>query len=157
VYCSKIIHTHYIHSVVVQYFVSGRACCVNQYHYESRQRRVVIRLVHATGKTWCKVVYQHTMYVISLSNISIKTNFKQITKFELRFVHYSEEDYIMCMTSRNFFRSFTNVGLLYFVSHSNVWRHVKVVRQRTSRATSRHSFITTVWWYNILYQTGDFR
>jgi hypothetical protein len=28
-----------------------------------------------------------------------------------------------------------------------IWRHVKVVRQRTSR----HSFITTVWWYNILY------
>ena len=30
------INTHYIHSVVVQYFVSGRVCCVNQYHYESR-------------------------------------------------------------------------------------------------------------------------
>ena len=25
----------------------------------------------------------------------------------------------MCMTSRYFFRSFTNVGLLYFVSHFN--------------------------------------
>ena len=35
--CSSIvINTHYIHSVVVQYFVSGRASCVNQYHYESR-------------------------------------------------------------------------------------------------------------------------
>jgi hypothetical protein len=30
------IYTHYIHSVVVQDFVSGRVCCVNQYHYESR-------------------------------------------------------------------------------------------------------------------------
>ena len=30
------IYTHYIHSVVVQDFVSGRACSVNQYHYESR-------------------------------------------------------------------------------------------------------------------------
>jgi hypothetical protein len=29
-------------------------------------RRVVMRLVHATGKTWYKL-YQHTMYVISLS------------------------------------------------------------------------------------------
>ena len=29
------INTHYIHSVVVQYFVSGRTCCVNQNHYES--------------------------------------------------------------------------------------------------------------------------
>jgi hypothetical protein len=78
------IHTHYIHSVVVQDFVSGRACCVNQYHYESRQRRVLIRLVHATGKTWYKVLYKHTMYVISLSNISININFKQITRVEIR-------------------------------------------------------------------------
>ena len=30
------INTHYIHSVVVQDFVPGRVCCVNQYHYESR-------------------------------------------------------------------------------------------------------------------------
>jgi hypothetical protein len=36
-------------------------------------------LVHETDKTWYKVLYQHTMYVISLSNISIITNFKQIT------------------------------------------------------------------------------
>jgi hypothetical protein len=35
----------------------------------------------------------------------------------------------------------------YFVlSHiPMIWRHVKVVRQRTSRATSRHSLITTLW------------
>jgi hypothetical protein len=66
------------HSVLVQDFVSDRACCVNQYHYESRKRRVVMRLVHATGKTWYKVLYQHNMHAISLSTISIKTNFKQI-------------------------------------------------------------------------------
>jgi hypothetical protein len=29
-------------------------------------------------------MYQHTMYVISLSNISIKTNFKQITRVDIR-------------------------------------------------------------------------
>jgi hypothetical protein len=39
-------HTHYIHSVVVQDFVSGRACCVKQYHYELRKRRVVMRFVN---------------------------------------------------------------------------------------------------------------
>jgi dolichol kinase len=38
-----------------------------------------------------------------------------------------------------------------------IWRHDKVVRQRTHRATSRHSFITTVWWYNILYHTPCIR
>ena len=31
-----IIYTHYIYSVVVQDYVSGWTCCVNQYHYESR-------------------------------------------------------------------------------------------------------------------------
>ena len=75
------IYTHYIHSVVVQDFVSGRVCCVNQ--------RVVMRLVHATDKTWYTVLYHHTMYVISLSNISIKTNFKQIARVELKCVQYS--------------------------------------------------------------------
>ena len=113
------INTHYIHSVVVQDFVSGRVCCVNQYHYESRKRRVVMRLVHTTDKTWYTVLYHHIMYVISLSNISIKTNFKQIARVELKCVQYSEGDYILCMMSRYFFRSFTNVRLLCFVSHSN--------------------------------------
>jgi hypothetical protein len=28
-----------------------------------------------------------------------------------------------------------------------LWRHKKVVRQRTFQVTSRHSFITTVWYY----------
>ena len=43
------------------------------------------------------------MYVISLSNISIKTNFKQIARVELKCVQYSERDYIVCMMSRYFF------------------------------------------------------
>jgi hypothetical protein len=111
------IHTHYIQSVVVQDFVSGQVCCVNQYHYESR--RVVMQFVHATDKTWYTVLYHHTMYVISLSNISIKTNFNQIASVELKCVQYSEGDYILCMTSRYFFHSFTNIRLLCFVSHSN--------------------------------------
>ena len=78
------INTHYIHSVVVQDYVSGRGCWVNQYHYESRKRRVVMLFAHTTGKTWYIVLYQHTMYVISLSNISIKANFKEITRVEIR-------------------------------------------------------------------------
>ena len=102
---------------MVQDFVSGRVCCVNQYHYESWW--VVMRLVHATDKTWYTVLYHHTMYVISLSNISIKTNFKQIVRVELKCVQYSQGDYILCMMSRYFFRSFTNAMLLCFVSHSN--------------------------------------
>jgi hypothetical protein len=110
-----------------------------------------MRLVHATDKTWYTVLYHHTMYVISLSNISIKTNFKQIARVEFKSVQYSERDYILCMTSRYFFRSFTNVSFCVLSHIPMVWCHVKVVRQRTSRATSRHSFITTVWWCNIFY------
>ena len=63
---------------MVQNYVAGQACCVNQYHYESQ-------LIHTTGKTWYIVLCQHTMYVISLSNISINANVKQITRLELIF------------------------------------------------------------------------
>ena len=69
----------------------------------------VMRLVHTTDKTWYTVLYHHNMYVISLSKISIKTNFKQIARVEIKCVQYSEGNYIFCMTSRYFFRSFTNV------------------------------------------------
>ena len=123
-----LIYTHYIYSVVVQDYVSGRACCVNQYHYESRYRRVVMRLVHATGKTWYIVLYQHTIYVISLSNIPIKTNFKQIIRVELIFTTFfyntrrkttfCEWHHVICC------RSFTNVELLFnrFQCHCTI-RH----------------------------------
>jgi hypothetical protein len=111
-----IIHTHYIHSVLVQDYVSGRACCVNQYHYESQKRWVVMQFVHATGKTWCIVLYQHTMYVISLSNISMKTNLKQITRIELELTNLDNilRETTFC-TWRHMFccHSFTKVILLF--------------------------------------------
>jgi hypothetical protein len=143
--------------VVVQDFVSGRICCVNQYHFESRKRRVVMRLVHATDKTWYTVLYHHTMYVIHLSNISIKTNLKQIARVELKCVQYSEGT-TFCVWRHAMFSVHSPTSGFCVLSHMTmIWRHVKVVRQRTSPATLRHSFITIVWWYNILYQTGDFR
>ena len=40
------------------------------------------------------------------------------------------------------------------MNYSPVISHDKIVRQKRSRTTSLHSFITTVWWYNILYQTS---
>ena len=46
-----VVNTHYMHSVLEQDCVAYRVCCVNKYHYESRKRRVVMRLVHATGET----------------------------------------------------------------------------------------------------------
>jgi hypothetical protein len=147
--------------VVVQDFVSSLVCCVNQYHYESRQRRVVMRFVHATDKTWYTVLYHHTMYVISLSNISIKTNFKQIENVELKCVQYSEGDSILCVTSRYFFRSFTNVRLLCFVSHSN-----GMTSCQSSSADNVSCNVAPFFYYHsvviqhlvsdTLYQTGDF-
>jgi hypothetical protein len=116
-----------------------------------------MRLVHSTDTTWYKIVYHHTMYVIILSNISIKTNFNQIAKVELKWVQYSEGDYILCMTS-HYFPVHSPTSCYCVLSHiAMVWRYVKVVRLRTSRAMSRHSFITTVWWYNIMYQTPCIR
>ena len=157
-----VINTQYIHSVLVQDFVSGRAGCVKQDHYESLSRRFVMRLVHATGKTWYKVLYQHTLYVISLSNISIKTNFKQITRVEIRLINlYNTLGRLHCVHDVTLFvavHSFAVLTLLTltcFPRISMIWRHDTIVRQRRSRVTSRHSFITTVWWYNILYQTGS--
>ena len=37
-----------------------------------------MRFAHTTGNISYKVLYQHTIYVICLFNISIKANFKQV-------------------------------------------------------------------------------
>ena len=118
---------------------------------------LVMRLVDATGKTWNKILYQHTMYAISLSNISIKTNFKQITSVELKCVQYSQGDYILRMTTRYFLRSFTNVRLLCFVSHSN-----DMTSCQSSSAENASCNVAPFFYHHsvvilILYQTGDFR
>ena len=86
-----------------------------------------MRFLHTTGKTCYKVLYKYTMYVISLSNISIKTNFKQITSCRNKinkFVQYSEGVYILCMTLRlfvavHFTALLTLLTLTCFTSHSN--------------------------------------
>ena len=146
----------------VQDCVSGLACCVNKPHHNSR---LIVILVHTTGTTWYKVLYKHNMYVISLSNISIKTNFKQITRVEIRLtnLYNTLRETTFCARCHVYLLLFILL-LCYRCSHLRVlpritiiWRHDKIVRQRRSRATSRHSFITTVWWYNILYQTTCIR
>ena len=77
-----------------------------------------MRLVHATDKTSYKVLYHHTMSN-KFSNISIKANFKQIARVELKCVQYSEGDYILCMTSRYFFPFIHQRQATVFVSLSN--------------------------------------
>jgi hypothetical protein len=95
--------------------------------------------------------YPYTMYVINLSNILIFKKTKHITRVEIRFnkfIKYSGGDYILNMTSRLFvavhsFALFTLLTLTCFSSIPMIWRHDKIVRQRRSRAMSRHCGDTT--------------
>jgi hypothetical protein len=61
---------------------------------------------------------------------------------ESKFVQYSQGNYILSLTSRYFFRSFTNARLLFVVSHSN-----DITSCQSSSAeniSSRHSFIILI-------------
>jgi len=90
------INVHYILSLLQQDIVSVRVCSLNQYHYESGKQIVVTRLVQATYKTCCKVMYQHIMSVVSLSNISIKMHFTQLTRVELPNVYTTSMGTTFC-------------------------------------------------------------
>ena len=150
---------------MVQDYVSGRVCCVNQYHYESRQRRVVMRLylVHATGKTWYKVLYQHTVYVISLSNISIKTNFKQILRVELKFVNTLRET-TFCVWRNVIFPFIRQCHVTVFCLTFH-----DMISWQSSSAENVSCNVTPFFYHHSvviqhfvsdtvsLYQTGDFR
>jgi hypothetical protein len=102
------------------------------------------------------------MYVIRLSIISIKTNFKQITMVELKCVQYSQGDYVLCMMSSYCFRSFTNVRLLCFVSHSNDMTSCQSssaenVSCNVAPFFYHHSVVMQHLVSDTLYQTDDFR
>ena len=56
--------------------------------------------------------YQHTVYVVSLSNISIKTNFKQIIKINNCITVLWERDYIVCMTKHKIYRVISNILII---------------------------------------------
>jgi len=47
-------------------FVSGLTCCMNKPHHNSSLSWFVVILVHTTGSTWYKVLYQYTMYVMGI-------------------------------------------------------------------------------------------
>jgi hypothetical protein len=85
-------------------------------------------LAHATGKPWYKILQQHTLYVISLSNNSIKTNFKQITRIELKLTNlYKTLRGTALCTYVNCCRSFTEVTLLF----DHFQCHCTIVRQHS--------------------------
>ena len=63
-----------------------------------------------------QILYQHTVYVISVSNISIKTNFKQITRVELKLTNLDNNLRETTFCARRhviFCLSFTYVTLLF--------------------------------------------
>ena len=103
----------------------------------------MIRLVHAPGKIW---------YLECQCQKQIKTNNNVLIYFStntLRTTKFFARRHVI------FWRSFTNVSLLFgHFQHriKTIWSYNKIVRQRRSRSTSCfHSFITTAWWYDILY------
>jgi hypothetical protein len=67
-YLISVINIHYIHSVLVQDFVSGRACCMKQYHCESLKRRVVMLLVHTS--LLCELVSLRVVKATSCDAVS---------------------------------------------------------------------------------------
>jgi hypothetical protein len=82
-----------------------------------------------------------------------------------KFVQYSEGDYNLCMTSRLFvaihsIAFFMLLTLMCFTRIPIIWCHDKLVWHWRSRATSLHSFITSVVIQHLvsdtLYQTGYF-
>ena len=86
-----------------------------------------MRFVHTTGKTWYKVLYHHTMYVISLSNISIKTNFQQITRVEIKLtnLYNTLRETTFCVWCQRLFVVIHSIALLTLLTltcltlHSN--------------------------------------
>ena len=105
-----------------------------------------------TGETWYKVLYQHTTYVISLSNTLITKKIEQTTRVEVKLTNvliYFPSDYILCMTSLYLLQFMTERSFPAFKWYDAL---VKVVRHRTS-----HHSIISMWQCGILYQTPRIR
>ena len=106
-------------------------------------------------------------YVISLSNMSIKTNFKHITRFELKLTNlYNTLKETTCMTSRYLLpyihQCVVTVGSLSASYSNNItsWKNSSAEKISCNVAPFfyHHSVvITTLWWYNILQQTSCIR
>ena len=88
-------------------------------------------LDHEAGDTSYKVVlYQHTAYVISLFNISIKNKFfknKRVCIKINKFVTYSERDYILYMTWRYFFA--VHSSMIRYIQFNHLQYHYIIIRQ----------------------------
>jgi hypothetical protein len=137
--------------IVIDYLVSNKSVVNNK---TSWSVRTIIKQIYTH--------YIHTMYVIRSSNISIKTNFKQITRAKLKFVQYSKEDYISCMTSRYICRSFNDATLLCFLSHSNdmtSWQNISAENVSCNVASFfyHHGMVIQHLVSETLFLTGYFR
>jgi hypothetical protein len=88
-------------------------------------------------------------------------NFKHKNKGWIKIYKYSEGDYILCMTSHYLYRSFTNVTLLCFDSHSNdmtSWQSSSAgnVSCNVMLFFYHHSVVIQRLVSDTLYQIGDF-
>ena len=91
--------------------------------------------------------------------IPIKMNFKQITMVKVKFIQYSEGDYV---TLFSFYCSFNDATLLCFFLHSKdmtAWLNssAKIVECNVAAIFDHHTVVIQHLVSDILYQTGDFR
>ena len=93
---------------------------------------VSLRVTQAAYETFYKVLYHHIVHVISLCNIWMKLNFRQITRVVLtwqQLLQCFESYYLLCMTLRHiWWRSYTNDDRIMCVamtlthdSRTHVW------------------------------------
>jgi hypothetical protein len=56
-------YMYYMNSVLVQDFVSGQACCVNQYHYQLWQARLVPSYLQALNTNYKQTKEIYSIYI----------------------------------------------------------------------------------------------
>jgi hypothetical protein len=104
------------------------------------------------------------MYVICLSNISIKTNFKQIKRVELKIKNlyntlretsFCAWHHVICC--RSFFCIVYVAYIDVFSLHSNDMTSWQNSSTEKIWCNVTPFFYHQVWWYNILYQTPCIR
>ena len=165
------IYTYYIHSVSVQYSVSNKPLSGDVYSMCDKVCQWLVAgrwLTPGTPLFFTNKTVRHDITEILLK-VAITRNplgeswenvyvlcgtvTRNITTmlFEMGIWLWIRDTLIYRMNEWTLNGHFRYVVLRRLFLHSNTMTYWKCSWQKTSRATSRYSFIPTVWWYNILY------
>ena len=93
--------------------------------------------------------YIHQCHV-TVRSLSVSLHNQSTTTFYFRNVDRTFAGILKACPCKLECVSVAYIGVYFRILDNDTYD--KVVRQRKFRATSRHSFITTVWRYTILYQ-----